>query len=107
MAIEDGSAVGILALRKHDDSQCEMKRLYVKPGYRGRGVGRMLVAGGIELARDLSYRRIILDTLEHMKEANGIYRSFGFREIPPYYSNPIAGATYYAYDVKASPGKAP
>jgi putative acetyltransferase len=65
-----------------------MKRLYVKPEQRGKGVGRALGAAVIERAREIGYASMRLDTLASMTEANGLYRSLGFRECPPYYHNP-------------------
>jgi len=75
----DVRAVGCVALKDSGDSACEMKRLYVKPEARGRGVGRALVAAAIEEARALGYRRIRLDTTPEMVSAVALYRSMGFR----------------------------
>jgi putative acetyltransferase len=72
-----------------------MKRLYVKPAFRGRGAGRMLVTSIIDSARRLGYQRMLLDTIETMNEAIGLYYSFGFQETAPYRHNPIPGARFF------------
>ena len=95
LAEADGSAVGCVALRRISNDACEMKRLYVKPGFRGRGAGRMLVTSIIDSARRLGYHRMLLDTIETMNEAIGLYYSFGFRETAPYRHNPIPGARFF------------
>ena len=77
-----------------DKSSGEVKRLYVRPAERGRGLGKALAAAVVDAARTIGYRRLMLDTLEPMMEARELYRSFGFAEIPAYYSNPLPGAIY-------------
>jgi putative acetyltransferase len=73
---------------------CEMKRLYVRPKFRGMGVGQALVEALMDAARMMGYSSMLLDTLTDMEAARHLYASFGFEEIPPYYFNPIAGAHY-------------
>lgn len=95
LAYHQGQAAGCVALRPLDHKICEMKRLYVRPAYRGKGVGWILVDRIIGEARTIGYERMRLDTIEaSMQDAIALYRRRGFREIAPYRSNPIAGALY-------------
>ncbi len=98
LAMVEGVVAGCGALRPVPDSDypnaCEMKRLYVRPAFRGFGIGRLLVQALIDEATRAGYSTVLLDTLDDMEAARGLYSSFGFVEIPPYYFNPIAGAHY-------------
>lgn len=100
LAVEGATLLGVVALRPLRKSECEMKRLYVRPQGRGRGLGRMLAEAVIGEARGAGYRRILLDTLPAMKEAQALYRSLGFKEIAPYYPNPIEGTSYMALSLQ-------
>mgnify|MGYP001414941143 FL=1 len=77
LALDGEEPVGCAALRKIDEETCEMKRLFVRPSYRGRGIGRSLAELVIDIARDLGYRTMKLDTVQDMTEANTLYRSLG------------------------------
>ena len=82
-----------------EDRICEMKRLYVRPKFRGKSIGRKLVQCVIDEAKRLGYTAMRLDTLPSLSEAIKIYRSFGFRKITPYRYNPIPEAIYLELDL--------
>ncbi len=86
---------GCVGVRALDTTTAEMKRLYVRPAMRGTGLGRRLARAAIGEARENGHTRMVLDTVAgKMDPAIGLYRELGFREIPPYYDNPIPGALY-------------
>ncbi len=95
--------VGCCAMRPLDTvdyaNACELKRLYVRPTFRGRGLGRMLAEGILDAARLADYDCVLLDTLNDMESARALYEGLGFHEIPPYYFNPIPGAHYLKADL--------
>ncbi len=95
LAFDDDQVAGGIALRKIRATTCEMKRLFLRPEFRGRGFGRVLVKRVIEEARQMGYTQMCLDTLPgRMDQAVALYKSIGFKEIEPYYNNPVAGATF-------------
>jgi putative acetyltransferase len=94
VAFSDGEPAGCVALRRLESAACEMKRLYVKPEHRGKGIGRALAEAVIERARDIGYASIKLDTLRSMTEANALYLSLGFTECAAYRHNPCECPVY-------------
>lgn len=94
IAENGGELAGVVALRDLGESACEMKRLYVRPAFRGRGAGRDLALAIIGEARLRGYTVMRLDTVASMAAAQGLYEALGFRDIPPYYDNPVPGARF-------------
>ena len=101
LAMHQGTLAGCVSLRKIGDGVCEMKRLFVRPRARGKGIGRALAEKIIQEAREIGYAQMRLDTLPaKMDEAIKMYRSLGFREIEPYYHNPVEGALFMELALK-------
>jgi putative acetyltransferase len=95
LAEYEGQLAGCVALHPLEPGICEMKRLYLRPNFRGKSLGRALADRVITEARQIGYQRMRLDTVEPvMKDAVAMYRKIGFREIAPYCTNPITGALY-------------
>ena len=98
LATVDGEVAGCGALRPLADvdypNACEMKRLFVRPAFRRFGIGRLLTQALMDRGLQAGYSNLLLDTLDDMEAARGLYTSLGFEEIPPYYFNPIPGAHY-------------
>ena len=94
LARDGAAAVGCIGLRRVDATTGEVKRLYVRPAARGQGLGGELARRVIAAAREIGYRRLVLDTLEPMAEARSLYGALGFRVIPAYYANPLSGVIY-------------
>lgn len=94
LAIDHGTAVGCVALCAAGGVRAEMKRLFVRPVARGRGIAKALVSALLDEAIAIGYSEIVLDTLPSMVEAQRLYEQFGFRDIPPYRPNPVQGTRY-------------
>jgi ribosomal protein S18 acetylase RimI-like enzyme len=104
LALADGEIAGCCAMRPLETvdypNACEMKRLYVRRGFRGLGLGRQLAEAVLDAARIAGYHSVLLDTLNDMEAARALYEDLGFKDIPPYYHNPIAGAHYLKADLQ-------
>jgi len=98
LAYVDGELAGCGALRALPDvghaNACEMKRMYVRPDFRGVGLGRMLARALLDAAQRTGYTAMLLDTLDDMTSARGLYATLGFKTIAPYYDNPIPGVHF-------------
>lgn len=92
--LEDKLA-GCIALRRYDATRCEMKRLFVRPQFRGLRLGRILAERIIEDAKAIGYQAMVLDTLKTLESAVTMYRRMGFEEIAPYYDNPLKDVLYF------------
>jgi ribosomal protein S18 acetylase RimI-like enzyme len=90
-----GEAIGCAGLRRYDENVGEMKRLYVRPEFRGKGAGEQLIRSLIAEARSIGYQRMVLDTLPSMEAAHKLYRTLGFREIPPYRKDAVPDSLFF------------
>jgi putative acetyltransferase len=100
LATYEGQLAGCVALHGLGPGVCEMKRLYLRPAFRGKGLGRKMIDRIIAEARTMDYQCLRLDTIEPlMKDAVAVYRRMGFREIAPYCENPLEGALYMELDL--------
>lgn len=99
VALDGGEVAGCVAFRPVDEATCEMKRLFVRPAWRGTGLGRRLALEIMDAARRAGYGRMRLDTLPTMTAAAGMYESLGFVEMEPYYESPIAGTRFMGVEL--------
>jgi putative acetyltransferase len=99
LARNDDEFLGCGALRRFSVSDCEMKRLYVRPTGRNLGLGRKIASALITEAKALGYARMLLDTLPTMQSAQLLYKSLGFVPTRPYRFNPIVGSAYLKLDL--------
>lgn len=95
----NNALAGCIALRPFQEHKCEMKRLYVRPEFRGQQLGMALATTTIAVARQVGYRQMFLDTLPVMSVAQKLYRSLGFIEVPAYCLNPVEGAIFMSLDL--------
>ena len=100
LASVDARAAGCIGVRRIDESDCEMKRLFVRDAFRGLGAGVRLAEEAIAWARLHGYRRMLLDTLPSMGTAHKLYERLGFRKVPPYRFNPVEGAQFLALELR-------
>lgn len=98
LAVDNEQLIGCVAIRPIDQQLAELKRLYVKPAWHGQGIGKQLFECAMTRAQSIGYGSIVLDTLESMRSARGLYQAYGFREIPSYYVNPDPTTKYFQYD---------
>ena len=94
LAKYNNKIAGCVTLKKIGEGVCEMKRLYVRPDFRGKAIGRKLSEAIIAEARRIGYKKMRLDSLQRLKEAITLYRSMGFKEIKPYVFNPLDDVVY-------------
>jgi ribosomal protein S18 acetylase RimI-like enzyme len=99
LAIAEGECLGCVALRPLDVATAEMKRLYLRPAARGRGLGRLLAEAVLAEARAKGYGRVRLDTVPGMEAAQSLYATLGFREVAAYRPNPVPGARFLELDL--------
>jgi len=96
LCVVDDRPAGCIAVRPWRDRACEMKRLYVREAFHGRGCGHALATQAVEWARQAGYERMLLDTLPTMTAARHLYERLGFRDVDPYRFNPVPGTRYMA-----------
>ncbi len=106
LAHVEGALAGCVGFRPHDGEACEMKRLWLRPAFRGLGLGRRLAEASIAAAGRAGYPTMCLDTLSFMDQARALYQTLGFREIPAYYDNPLEDVRYLELDLSEATARA-
>ena len=99
LAYWEGQLAGCIGLRKLDEARCELKRLYVRPEFRGHHIGEALIRRILDDAREIGYRHVLLDTLPFLRSAIRLYRSIGFYEIGCYNESPVETTIFMQYDL--------
>jgi len=102
LALEDGVPAGCVAMRPFDAERCEVKRLYVRPAFRGRGLSHQLMDWVMAQALSVGYREMLGDTMPVMQQALAMYLRMGFEQTGPYSTNPTPGAIFLRYVLKRS-----
>ena len=95
----DNKACGCVGIRRFENNICELKRMFIRYIYRGKGFGRLLLCNAIEMAKSLKYNKIRLDTLPTMDKASYIYKKAGFNEIESYRYNPVPGTKFFELNI--------
>lgn len=103
LAFYDEKLAGCIGLRKIDDQNCEMKRLYVRPAFRGKNIGGKLIQQILKDAKEIGYSHMLLDTLPFLKSAIHMYKAYGFYEIPSYNDSPMNTSIYMKLDLYLNP----
>ncbi len=99
LVLFDNSPIGCIALRKIDEVNCELKRLYIKPQYRGKNIGSTLIKLVTDDAKEIGYKHILLDTLPFLTTAIDLYKKLGFYVIESYNNSPMDNLIYLKYDL--------
>jgi GNAT superfamily N-acetyltransferase len=99
LATEGAERLGCVGLRQFSEGVAEIKRLYIRPAARGRGLGRTLAQAAVAAGQRLGYRRLLLDTLPSMREAHALYASLGFKPVEAYRFNPVPGTAFLALEL--------
>ncbi|MBW1998420.1 MAG: GNAT family N-acetyltransferase [Deltaproteobacteria bacterium] len=100
VALADDQPIGCVGVRRFEEGICEMKRLYVRPGFRGKKAGTLLAEAAMRWARAAKYKTMRLDTVSSMVRANDLYKALGFKETSPYRENPVEGAIFMELDLE-------
>ncbi len=105
IAYKNDDPAGCIALHQIDTTTCEMKRMFVKPEFRGQGIGDTLVSAILQSAQQKGYKRMVLDTLDRLQAAIYLYKRYGFFETSAYYANPLPGVVYMELSLTINPQK--